>query len=276
MGQDPRSLRAKILRIDVDHPADGKLYAVPRDNPFVGDARFAPETWAYGLRNPWRLTFDAASGQLWSAENGQDLWEYARLVQRGANYGWSVFEGSHRFAEDRAAGPHPVTFPTLEFSHAEFRSLSGGVVYRGKNFPGLTGAYVFGDFGTGRVWAAKHDGSKLEWTRELLDTPLAITHVSADAAGELLIADYGSPVYGAGVSGGIYRLEGAPVPATPPPEFPLRRDRGRTRPRSPQNRCWPRLGHAEQPSSQRRSTQPSSASTGPPTHSGGKSPNVLD
>ncbi len=220
VGQDPRSLRAKILRLDVDHPAGGKLYAVPRDNPFVGDARFAPETWAYGLRNPWRLTFDAASGQLWSAENGQDLWEYARLVQRGANYGWSVFEGGHPFAQDRALGPHPVTFPTLEFPHAEFRSLSGGVVYRGKNFPELTGAYVFGDFGTGRVWAAKHDGSKLEWTHELLDTPLAITHVSADTAGELLIADYGSPVYGAGVSGGIYRLDRAPAPTTPPTEFP--------------------------------------------------------
>ncbi len=220
VGQDPRSLRAKILRLDVDHPADGKLYSVPRDNPFVADARFAPETWAYGFRNPWRITFDAASGQLWSGENGQDSWEYARLVQRGANYGWSNFEGSHPFAQDRPPGPHPVTFPTLEFSHAEFRSLSGGVVYRGKMFPELTGAYVFGDFGTGRVWAAKHDGTRLEWSRELLDTPLAITHVSADAAGELLLTDYGSPVYGAGVSGGIYRIKRAVPPAHPAPEFP--------------------------------------------------------
>ena len=82
VGQDPRTLRSKILRIDVDHPAGGKLYSVPPDNPFVDDARFAPETWAYGLRNPWRLTYDAASGQLWAGENGQDAWEYARLIQR--------------------------------------------------------------------------------------------------------------------------------------------------------------------------------------------------
>ena len=220
VGQNPGSLRAKILRIDVDRPADGKLYSVPGDNPFVGDERFVPETWAYGLRNPWRLAYDAVSGQLWSGENGQDLWEFARLVQRGANYGWSVFEGSHRFAEDRALGPHPVTFPTLEFSHAEFRSLSGGVVYRGKDFPELTGGFVFGDFGSGRVWAAKHNGEKLEWSRELLDTPLAITHVTADAAGELLVTDYGSPVYGAGVSGGIYRIARAPTPSVPPRDFP--------------------------------------------------------
>jgi len=220
VGQDPRSLRAKILRIDVDRPADGKRYSIPKDNPFIADPRFAPETWAYGLRNPWRLTYDLLSDQLWSGENGQDLWEYARLVQRGANYGWSAFEGSHPFAKDRTLGPHPITFPTLEFSHAEFRSLSGGVVYRGKAFPELTGAYVFGDFGTGRVWAARHNGTSLEWSRELLDTPLAITHVSADATGELLITDYGSPVYGAGVIGGIYRVERAPVLNSPAPEFP--------------------------------------------------------
>jgi len=220
VGQNPRDIRAKILRIDVDHPANGKRYSVPRDNPFVNDERFAPETWAYGLRNPWRIAYDAESDQLWSGENGQDLWEFARLVKPGLNYGWSLFEGSHPFAQDRPAGPHPVTFPTLEFSHAEFRSLSGGVVYRGKNFPELAGSFVFGDFGTGRIWAAKHDGTNLEWSRELLDTPLAITHVTADAAGELLVTDYGSPVYGAGVSGGIYRIERAPVAAIPPREFP--------------------------------------------------------
>lgn len=224
VGQDPRTLRSKILRIDVDHPADGKLYSVPADNPFVDDARFAPETWAYGLRNPWRLTFDAASGQLWCGENGQDAWEYARLVQRGANYGWPVYEGAHGFAKGRPLGPHPVTFPTLEFSHAEFRSLTGGVVYRGKEFPELVGAYVFGDFGTGRIWAAKHDGTRLEWSRELIDTPFSLTHVTADAAGELLLVDYGvERARGEQSAGGaIYRLARAVAPASPPGAFPRR------------------------------------------------------
>ncbi len=223
VGQDPLTLRAKILRIDVDHPAAGKLYSVPPDNPFVDDKRFAPETWAYGLRNPWRLTYDPTSGQLWSGENGQDAWEYARLVQRGANYGWGVYEGAHLFAKNRKLGPHPVTFPTLEFSHAEFRSLTGGIVYRGKIFPELVGAYIFGDFGTGRVWAAKHDGKQLEWTRELVDTPFSLTHITADPDGELLLVDYGIENQFGPVGGGaIHRLEREPPPTGPLPEFPRR------------------------------------------------------
>jgi hypothetical protein len=169
------------------------------------------------------MTFDETSGQLWAGENGQDAWEYARLIRRGENYGWAVYEGAHVFAKARPVGPHPVTFPTIEFSHAEFRSLSGGVVYRGRHFPELIGAYVFGDFGTGRVWAAKHDGTRLEWMRELVDTPFSLTHVTADAAGELLLVDYGVERHLAGSTGGaIYRLERKPEPATPPQPFPRR------------------------------------------------------
>ncbi len=217
VGQETRGLRSKILRIDVDRPANGKLYSIPRDNPFVDDPRFAPETWAYGLRNPWRLTYDALSGQLWEGENGQDLWEYARLVQRGANYGWSRFEGSHPFRPSLAPGPHPVTFPTVEHSHSEFRSLTGGMVYRGKQFPELAGAYVYGDFNTGRIWAVKHDGSRIEWHRELCDTPLSITHLAADAEGELIVADYGT-----GNGGGIHRLVSLPKDPAATHSFPFK------------------------------------------------------
>lgn len=220
-GQNLRSLRSKILRINVDRPSDGKHYSVPTDNPFVSDPRFAPETWAYGLRNPWRLTYDSTSGQLWAGENGQDAWEYARLIRRGENYGWSVYEGAHVFRKTRALGPHPVTFPTVEFSHAEFRSLTGGIVYRGRLFPELVGAYLFGDFGTGRIWAAKHDGTRLEWMRELMDTPLSLTHVTADSAGEVLLVDYGvEGPRGQGAGGGFYRLQRAPAPKEALPEFP--------------------------------------------------------
>ncbi|MBL9199627.1 MAG: PQQ-dependent sugar dehydrogenase [Opitutaceae bacterium] len=222
VGQDPRTLRSKIMRINVDRPADGKNYSVPGDNPFVGDARFAPETWTYGMRNPWRLTFDAASGQLWSGENGQDQWEFAHLVQRGANYGWSAYEGSRRFSLSRPVGPTPVTPPTLEFSHAEFRSLTGGVVYRGRNFPELVGAFLFGDFNTGRVWAAKHDGKKVEWARELVDTPFALTHITADAAGEIVLTDYGSPRANRVAVGGVHRLVRAPARRAPSKPFPVR------------------------------------------------------
>ncbi|MEI6466615.1 MAG: PQQ-dependent sugar dehydrogenase [Verrucomicrobiota bacterium] len=222
VGQNPGDLRSKIMRIDVDHPAPGRLYSVPRDNPFFDDARFAPEVWAYGLRNPWRLTYDAASGQLWVGENGQDLWEYAHLVRRGANYGWSTYEGGHPFIRNRPLGPTPLTAPTIEFSHAEFRSLTGGVVYRGQRFPELVGAYVFGDFGTGRVWAAKHDGAKLEWMKELIDTPFALTHVTADATGEVVLADFGSATAGRDLSGGIFRLERAPIATGHDRPFPAK------------------------------------------------------
>lgn len=219
-GQDPRTLRAKVLRIDVDRPDVARAYSVPPDNPFVGDARFAPETWAYGLRNPWRLSFDRASGQLWLGENGNDLWEMARLVRRGENYGWSRYEGSHDFLESRVPGPHPVTFPTIEHPHSEFRSLTGGFVYRGKALPELTGAWLYGDFNSGRVRAAKHDGTRLEWDRELIDTPFAISIIAAGADGEAVLGDYGSPLYGVSVTGGLYRLERAP-PAAPAPPFPV-------------------------------------------------------
>src|SRR5207248_1740443 len=92
-GQRTDLMLAKVMRIDVDKPANGEEYSVPKDNPFVGDKRFVPETWAYGVRNPWRMSYDDKSKQLWLGQNGQDLWEQAFLVKPGDNYGWSVFEG---------------------------------------------------------------------------------------------------------------------------------------------------------------------------------------
>jgi hypothetical protein len=114
VGQDLSKLTAKVLRIDVDHPDAGKSYSVPKDNPFVGVEDVRPETWAYGLRNPWRMTVDARTGRLWVGNNGQDLWEQAYLIEKGANYGWSVMEGSHPFYPNRKAGPTPFSKPTAE------------------------------------------------------------------------------------------------------------------------------------------------------------------
>ncbi|MGH7136118.1 MAG: PQQ-dependent sugar dehydrogenase, partial [Pirellulales bacterium] len=110
-GQNLAVLNAKVLRIDVDHPAADKPYSVPADNPFVGAAGARPETWAFGLRNPWRITADPATGQLWVGSNGQDLWEHIFLLQRGANFGWSVFEGSHPFYLNRRLDKTPHTLP---------------------------------------------------------------------------------------------------------------------------------------------------------------------
>jgi len=210
VGQDLSSLRAKVLRIDVDGAPEGKPYIVPADNPFVALTNARPETWANGLRNPSRITSDLEGSQIWVGENGQDLREYAHLLRRGENYGWSAYEGSRPMFKERLKGPSPFTPPTIEHDHGEYRSLTGGVVYRGRSFPDLKGAYIYGDYSTGRIHAMLHDGTKVVWHKELADTPLMIVGFGFDPNGEVLIADY---------NGGIYRL--APyVPPTNRAPFP--------------------------------------------------------
>ena len=213
-GQDLTKMLAKVMRIDVDHPDDGKNYSVPKDNPFVNVADAVPETWAYGLRNPWRITTDAKTGHIWVGNNGQDMWEQAYLIERGANYGWSVFEGGHPFYTKRKLGPTPHVFPTVDHPHSESRSLTGGVVYYGKKLPNLQGAYIYGDYSTGKLWGIKHDGKAIIWHREIADTPFQISAISVDADGELIVVDHRGDK-----QGGLYHLE--PTVADPTPNrFP--------------------------------------------------------
>jgi glucose/arabinose dehydrogenase len=214
-GQGLDHLLAKVLRLDVDGAAAGKTYRVPSDNPFVGRAGARPETWAYGLRNPWRMTVDPVSGQLWVGNNGQDLWEQVYLVKKGDNYGWSVMEGSHPFYLERKAGPTPFVKPAAEHHHSEARSLTGGVVYYGQRFPELRGAYIYGDYSTGKIWALRHDGEKAIFHQEIADTTLVITGFGFDLDGELLICDYR-----AGDEGGFYTLEARPAATEPVTPFP--------------------------------------------------------
>jgi len=194
-------LLGSVLRIDVDHPDADRPYSVPRDNPFVALTNARPEKWAYGLRNPWRLCIDEKTGQIWAGNNGQDLWETAHLIRRGENYGWSVYEGSHPFYLNRKLGPTPPVAPTIEHSHADFRSLTGGAVYHGDRFPELNGHYIYGDYSTGEIWAARHDGTRVKSLRQLAQTQLQITAFAVSPHGELLIADHG---------GALYRLIRAP------------------------------------------------------------------
>lgn len=214
-GQGLDHLLAKVLRIDVDSPTAERAYSIPEDNPFVGQQNVRPETWAYGLRNPWRITVDPKTGAIWVGNNGQDLWEQIYRLQRGANYGWSVFEGSQPFYRNRQLGPTPHVLPTLEHPHSEARSLTGGVVYYGKAYPELHGAYIYGDYSTGKIWGARHDGAQTTWHRELADTTLAITAISLDPDGELLIADHRG-----NDEGGFYRLVPSEEPAHDPAAFP--------------------------------------------------------
>lgn len=213
-GQDMTKLLSKVLRIDVDHAPAGATYRVPEDNPFVGQANVRPETWAYGLRNPWRMTTDPKTGHIWVGNNGQDMYEQAYLIERGANYGWSVYEGSHPFYLQRKLGPTGHIKPTVEHAHSESRSLTGGVVYHGSRLPELQGAYVYADYSTGKIWGVKHDGRQITWHREIADTTLQITAITLDVDGELLVVDHRA-------EGGLYHL----MPNPPNPQatpFPTR------------------------------------------------------
>jgi uncharacterized repeat protein (TIGR03806 family) len=156
------------------------------------------------LPNPWRITVDPRRGDVWVGNNGQDLWEQVYLIERGANYGWSLFEGSHPFYPNRKQGPTRVSKPFAEHHHTEARSLTGGVVYYGKKLPRLHGAYIYGDHSTGKVWGLMStQGVVMGPPIELVDTPFNITGFGLDADGELLILDHAA-------AGGFYALEPRP------------------------------------------------------------------
>jgi uncharacterized repeat protein (TIGR03806 family) len=203
IGQDLSSIHAKLLRIDVDHPAGGKAYGIPKDNPFVGRKGARPEVFAYGLRQFWRFNFDRATGDLWGGEVGQDLWEMIYRIQKGGNYGWSVMEGTHDFRPERKKGPTPILKPVIEHSHTDFRSITGGFVYRGKRLKDLQGRYIYGDFDTGRIWSFLPVGSASATPQardhhELARTTYRIVSWGKDAAGEIYFLDF--------TGGGIHRL----------------------------------------------------------------------
>lgn len=213
-GQNIGVVSGKILRIDVDREEGGKAYAIPKDNPFVNTKDARGEIWAYGIRQSWKISFDTATGDLWAGEVGQDLWEMVYLIQKGGNYGWSVTEGSHPFRPERKKGPTPILKPVLEHHHTEARSITGGFVYRGKKLPDLKGAYVYGDFDTGRVWSLRYDkkAERVTEQKELAKTNLRIVAWAQDHNGEVYALNF--------IDGSIYQLTPAPDAAKTQPPFP--------------------------------------------------------
>lgn len=210
-GQDSTTLLGSILRIDVN---GGSPYAIPPANPFVGRSG-ADEIWAYGLRNPWRMSFDRANGNLYIADVGQDKWEEIDFQPAssagGENYGWRLMEGLHCYNPPTDCDPGGLVLPITDYSHANGCSITGGYVYRGCHIPDLRGTYFYADYCSGRIWSFHYDGSimtdSMERTAELAPgNGMSIDNISSfgeDIEGELYILDL--------ADGEIYKI----VPAEP-------------------------------------------------------------
>ena len=203
-GQNLGTLLGSILRIDV---TQGTPYAIPADNPFAGKADARGEIWAYGLRNPWRFSFDREAGDLWAGDVGQGAREEVDIIRRGANYGWNVMEGSRCF---RAASCNAdgLQTPVAEYDHSLGCSITGGYVYRGERLPALEGVYLYADFCSGLIWGLRHDGGRVTEQEELASAPFDISSFGEDSEGE---------VYVLGFDGGIYTFAAEPSQAAQTP-----------------------------------------------------------
>lgn len=186
-----------MLRIDVETTA-GAPYAIPPDNPFVGQEDALPEIWAYGLRNPWRYSFDRLSGDLYIADVGQDGWEEINIQPEdssgGENYGWRIMEGAHCHNPDPCSSDG-LTPPDWEYSHDDGdRSITGGYVYRGHAIPGLTGVYLYGDFVSGRLWGLRQSAGVWE-DQLLLSTSHNISSFGEDENGDIWLVNFGGSIH---------------------------------------------------------------------------------
>jgi glucose/arabinose dehydrogenase len=203
-------MNGKILRIDVDGRTGALAYGIPADNPFVNQDGVLPEIWAYGLRNPWGMWIDPETGFFWCADVGQDLWEEINLIDKGGNYGWSLFEGMQRFGE-RFDEPLPegIEFsePILAYGRDLGFSITGGYVYRGRNLPALREHYVYGDFKAGRIWALTLNGD----TKQVVSNELIFEKPEPGAKGgfqpNAFCADPSGEILALSWDGKIYAIE---------------------------------------------------------------------
>lgn len=208
-GQSLGTLLGKILRLDVDAASP---YAVPADNPFVGQAGARGEIWSYGLRNPWRFSFDPETGAMWVGDVGQDQWEEIDMEpagQGGRNYGWKRMEGTHCYPAGSSCSQTGLTLPVAEYDHGAGCSVTGGFVYRGMELPELRGTYFYGDYCTGMVRSLRQvnggPAEQRDWTPALRTNSggpmLGLSSFGVDSRGELYLVL---------LSGEIYRLARRP------------------------------------------------------------------
>ncbi|MCY3904562.1 MAG: PQQ-dependent sugar dehydrogenase [Caldilineaceae bacterium] len=191
-GQKGATLLGKMLRIDVTTPTEDR-YLIPADNPFVGNDEFLDEIWAYGLRNPWRYSFDRETGDLYIADVGQNAWEEVSFQpadsRGGENYGWRFTEGLHCFNPAIGCSTVDLTLPVAVYGRESGQSITGGFVYRGADHPSLQGIYFFADYVSGRIWGLRRDGGHWE-ARMMLDTRHSVSSFGEDEAGNLYVVDH--------------------------------------------------------------------------------------
>lgn len=191
-GQNLNTHLGKILRIDIDRKEEGRNYAIPKDNPFVGMTNVKPEIWSYGWRNIWRMSFDRKTGQLWAGEVGQNLWEEINIVQKGGNYGWNRRESQHPFGGKGMGLNDKMIEPIWEYHHDIGKSITGGHVYRGTRLPELDGWYLYADYVSAKIWALKYDEAKkrVVANRPIKDRAAPILSFGEDEKGDVYLMTY--------------------------------------------------------------------------------------
>ena len=190
--QNLNTLLGKMMRIDVDHTSAGKQYAIPSDNPFVSGGGL-PEIFAFGFRNPWRFSLDRPGQRFFVADVGQNNFEEIDILQKGANFGWHIMEGTHCFNPPTGCNMTGLTLPIFDYSHSDGVAVIGGFLYHGSAIPSLQGTYVFGDL-TGPIWNLV-EGPPGTWTRNtLMTTGRQISSFGQDASGELYVLDLSGSV----------------------------------------------------------------------------------
>ena len=198
--QDTGNLLGSISRIDVSDLSEEERYHIPPDNPFIGDPSVKDEIWAYGLRNPWRFSFDLETDRLWAGDVGQISWEEIDLINKGLNYGWKFMEGAHCVTRTTGCDEPGLQLPVSEYGRDQGCAVVGGYVYRGSEIPSLVGGYVYGDFCSGKIWALWYDGQSITRHELLFDSDLFIASFGRDQDGELYIVvsaivDYSFDIY---------------------------------------------------------------------------------
>ena len=191
---DISDLLASILRIDVDRTDAGKLRGSQGQSVRQNRAALGPKSGPTGCGIPGKCPFDPKSGDLWVGDVGWEMWELLDRVERGGNYGWSLFEGRQPVRPDGKRGPTPVLPPVVDHPHTEARSITGGRFYYGSRLKDLHGAYIYGDYDTGKIWGLRHDGKKVTWHQRLADSPLKIIDFAEGRDSELYILEHGGSI----------------------------------------------------------------------------------